>query len=139
MNKTEELFREGATEKDIEWWKSLGSHGQEMILSQDKSFRLAGLLRLKSLGMSPEGAFRRVIEEFVNYGEYPLTEGMKNEYDSLGLSADDYPLPYEVHKRIDRFMRWALIPWKRRKVKSERSGYRTMNGYIRSKLKKGEI
>src|SRR3989344_1743181 len=102
---TEILALEGVTEKDVQWWQSIGDGEKQKIKDTDAEHRLAFLtVYTQDMHLSKGVALLKTMRDFVFYDDYPLRQGVIDTMNGLGLSENDYPLPYELHGRIDEFL-----------------------------------
>ena len=138
---TEILALEGVTEKDVQWWQSIGDGEKQKIKDTDAEYRLAFLtVYTQDMHLSKGVALLKTMRDFVFYDDYPLRQGVIDTMNGLGLSENNYPLPYELHDRIDEFLIKLLASGvARNDFQQQKNGFLTMNAFFRHKIKIGEI
>lgn len=125
----ERARREGATNKDIEWWWNLQDLDRRMAIESDNAFRLALFNAKLETGAAPEEAAAAVRRRFPMYG---------NPGDTAHGSGDDTPLPYELKNRINiwRMKQELEDPGGYQKRQGEASSF---NALVRAAIGNGEL
>jgi hypothetical protein len=133
-----EILRlEGVEDTDAIWWHSLSPIQQEGMYKNDLAHRLLATKALvEKKGLSIEQAMLEIRKAFPTYVSYPLSEEVKNSLKNE--HRDDYPLPYELHDRIDRFI-INMSNERRIEFIKQKNKFLWMNGLIRYLIRNGEL
>ena len=133
------LTAHGVRKEDFIWWRDLLFQERESII---RSFLAAnGVVFDKALseGASAEDSMRRVYKSFVQYTDYPLQSSFMLELKSQGYTEDDYPLPWQLRNRCDKFI-WSSFNEGEATQKAFRENaeaYKTMNAFFRALIRNG--
>lgn len=101
----EYLTREGVTKEDKENWDSLGEVKHQKIKEENESSIIRILwMMTENDKLSPEEAHKKLYKQMVVFDDYPYTPQRIHELNKLGFtSEDDYPLPWELQARVERY------------------------------------
>jgi len=139
-NNLNSIESQGVTQQDVIVWRNLSQKQREQITQVDQSFRMDALKMFAKQGLSPEEANKKVWKAFAVYFEYPLEQNLINELISLGYSPEDYPLPYELHLRVDSFLKKIMTSAKiQAYFKDQINQYPTFNAFIRAWIERKEV
>lgn len=103
----EYLKKEGVTDEDINLWNSFSDFEQQKIKEETQTSILKIILALsENDGLSPEEAVKKLYKQTTTFDDYPYPPQTILELEKLGfVSEDDYPLPWELMERVDKYAR----------------------------------
>jgi hypothetical protein len=135
------LMSNGVTDENWLWWQNLDSEEKEKIKEEDANFRMAYIdTCMQEMQLSKNDAILKAMKTYVFYEEYPIRQGILDTIKKLGLSENDYPLPYELHSRIDKFLISLMMGEIDQNDFQRQVGYfSTMNALFRHKIKSGDV
>lgn len=122
------LYKEGVTDEDFTQWWNMPDSQHVKIKEDDNISKMTVLNVLISKGMSRKKAVEKIFKTFPVYGD---------QNDSSKVKGKDKFLPYELKNRINKF--FTTTATKNISVEKEVLKFSSMNAYIRSKIKNGEI
>jgi hypothetical protein len=104
------LKREGVTDEDIRLWNSLSEEERQQIKDEQQEGTLKILMMMtENDKLSPEDAVRKLYKQMTTYEDYPYTQQTISELHNLGFtSVDDYPLPWELAERVNKYSKMIL-------------------------------
>jgi len=142
MNSSPELLQyllnEGVTEVDIKWWGSLNAQQQEDIKNANRALMFTAFNNFINLKITPDEAMKKVMTNYILYGDFPVDSGYISEHSSLGFSKEDYYLPWELSDRVGRYVSDQFINNKE-KFSEQVKSFSTVNAFLRNKIKNQEF
>ena len=133
------LREQGVTEADISWWNGLGEEGQKEIRDSTYAANLTIAQGLMERGIGPEEGMPVLFKTALQYDDYPLDESFLKEWHGFVLGENDYPLPWQLRDRCDRFIWHCFNNGEHDAFKRRAEGYRTMNAFFRDLVRAGAI
>lgn len=131
------LIQEGVLPADILWWHGLSQIEKENIQRINLNSKIMVTRALvEKRHLSPAQVMFEIRKTFPSYANYPLNQEEKELW--RDVAKDDYPLPYELHDRVDKFM--INMPSKRRgDFVIQDKIFSTMNAHIRHLIRNKEL
>lgn len=133
------LAEQGVKESDIKWWDGLPSEARKDIVNSMYAMNMAITKDLVERGISPEEGMSHLYKVTLLYDQYPLEEAFVNEWKGLGYTEEDYPLPWQLHNRCDKYIWEHFNSGKHLEFRKNASEFNTMNAFFRNLIRAGVV
>lgn len=120
--------KDGVQDADIKWFWNMHPLERCMLEVDDEVTRLTAYTHYSQSGMSDENAGKEVRKFFPIFG---------NSENTQHTAGDDRPLPVELKNRINKWIQQKTL--NAQMFKDQLSCFTTMNAYIRSEIRAGNI
>lgn len=134
----EVLIRQGVSRADMAWWESLGEEGREKVINATQAWNMAMFKQLLDQGAGSD-ALKEMYKQVLVYAFYPLREDSMREWQEMGFSSEDYPLPWQLHDRCDKFIWLCFNRGKKEWFQEAASKHSTMNAFFRGLIREGAV
>ena|SRR3989344_5252132 len=133
------LVAQGVQKEDFVWWRDLSFNERESLIRAYYAANTTAFNDSLSKGASAEDSMRQVNKLFVQYADYPLGGSHIQELKSLGYTEEDYPLPWQLRNKCDKFI-WSCFnegEATQRAFRENAETYQTINALFRTLIRAG--